>query len=145
SAVLAGWVGACLAQSVPPPRCVLTDRACLEANYPRMCNEGEATPESCIGWLRKIRRSPNPGGRGSVAPIYLNLAGFWGAQNPVPRLQERATELIHDVLETDPSNVGALLSLSSIARTDAERVRALRRVVDIDPSPMHLEFLASAL
>jgi hypothetical protein len=141
--LIVGWVGACFAQGAPP-NCALTDRACIDENYPRMCAR-DAMPESCIAWLREFERSPNPDVRASIAAMYGLMAGYWGANNPDPDLHDRAAKLIHGVLEEDPSNVGGLLGLASIAPTREERLSAMRRVVELDPSPMHLEFLASAL
>jgi hypothetical protein len=141
--LLAGWGGVCFAQ--PPPHCASTDRACLEENYSRMCFDAGATPESCGAWLREFESSPDLDVRSSVAGIYLLADGYWRASNPQPWLKDRAAALIHGVLEQDPKNVEALLGLASIAPTRDESVAALRRVVALDPSPMHLEFLSGEL
>jgi hypothetical protein len=141
---LVGWIGASFAQPVPP-NCALTDRACVDENYPRMCFEAGATPKSCVEWLRQFEKSPNLDVRSSVAAIYGLGVGSWGANISEPDIDDRTAELIRGVLAEDPSNVGALLGLATIAPTNDERVAALRRVVAVDPNPMSLKFLASAL
>ena len=143
--LLVGWGGACFAQH-SAPYCALTDLACVDESAERICLvRTPAMPKACVEWLRKFEKSPNPDVRAEVAAVYLQSADYWRADVPVSRFYDRAKKLIHGVLAEDPTNVGALMSLSTIAPTNDERVAALRRVVAVDPSPMHLEFLASAL
>jgi hypothetical protein len=143
--LLVGWGGACFAQH-SAPNCALTDLACVEESAERICLvRTPAMPKACVEWLRKFEKSPNPDVRAEVAAVYLQSVDFWRADVPESRFYDRAKKLIHGVLAEDPTNVGALMSLSTIAPTNDERVAALRRVVAVDPSPAHLEFLASAL
>jgi hypothetical protein len=96
------------------------------------------------GWwsLPTARARPNV-----LRDLALPLLAGWGgscvAQDTAPNCA--LTDLACIEENADRTNVGALLSSATIAPTIEERVAALRRVVAVDPSPMHLEFLADAL
>jgi hypothetical protein len=138
------WVSASLAQPASPT-CALTDRACVDENYSRVCFEKGAAPESCGAWLRPFELSPSLDVRNAVAGTYLLAADHWQSKEPQPWLKDRAAALIHGILEQDPANAEALLGLASLAPTNEEHVALLRRVVAVDPSPWNLESLARAL
>ena len=117
---LATWDGTCHSQPAAPT-CALTDRACVDENYSRMCFDKDATPSSCGTWLRPFERSPDTGVRNSVAGIYLIAEGHWQASDPQPWFKERAAALIHGILEEDPENAEALFGLALLAPTNEER------------------------
>ena len=139
---------ACIgAASAQVTSCPLTDRACIDQEYPNVCFEAdrELRLEPCLEWLHEIEQSPSKDVRSSAAAIYGLISDDPAASQVRAHLDERRAELIRGVLAEDPKHVDALLGFAGLAETNEERVRRFRDVVAVDPSPMHLQFLASAL
>lgn len=143
-ALAACCVSTALAQPASP-KCALTDRACVDRNYSRVCFEKDSTPESCGAWLRPFELSPSVDVRNAVAGTYLLAADYWQSRGPQPAFRDRAASLIHGILEQDPANAEALLGLALLAPTNDEHLALMRRVVAVDPSPSSLESLSHAL
>jgi hypothetical protein len=65
--LLVGWISACLAQPAPP-ECALTDHACVDESYSRMCARSSDISDSAVRRLRSgVPTMPAP----ISSPTYL--------------------------------------------------------------------------
>jgi len=123
----------------------LTDQACLESEYSKVCVKPGISFDSCMTWIRAVEQSPNADVRATAAAIYM-LMSPRAPENARTEMHARAARLIHEVLDAAPTNHEALLGLANLAETTTDRVSALRRAAAAEPTDaMGLYFLARAL
>ncbi len=118
--------------------CSRSDDACWDRAFNVACAERGATEQTCSGWLERTLRPrvepANTKARLLEAASNFRLAEITRGTPAENAYRARATTIYQALADQEPPVVDALFGLSTLARTDEERVQLLRRVIDVDPT-----------
>lgn len=128
--------------------CSLGDAQCIEAQMLRQCaSRVDATVQSCEVWIQATHRRSGAGD--VVATRYIALAhvliSLRTLGEEAANHQSAARAIFAELVDKDPSDVDALVGLSSVARDLHERIELLRRIMSLSPLSYNARMLADAL
>jgi hypothetical protein len=118
--------------------CSRSDDACWDRAFELACAQRETTEQGCSDWLeRTLRPRVEPANtklRLLEAAGNFRLAELTRGTATENAYRERARTIYQALADQKPPVVDALFGLASLASTEDEQVRLMRRVVEVDPT-----------
>jgi tetratricopeptide (TPR) repeat protein len=137
------------ASSQPAAMCQLGDAVCFTKNHENFCSSQTATIESCNEWIRILEgnsRLGRPELLLRTGEAYEALARITSNPTEAERYRNHAIKIYRDLLRRNSSNAQAMLALAVATEDRSERIKLLRRGIELAPNEIYaMQLLASEL
>lgn len=143
------------AAAVPPAHaqergaCPRNDLGCLQALHASECTQPAATLETCLVFLQRLETARRRSSSADLALLLGETLRSVAARDLSPEAKERylrrARAVYREVVRNEPLKARGYLELAEVAASGEERVDWLRKAVQAELQPTHMELLADAL
>jgi len=143
------WALADEAVAAEEPRPCEDDLGCWQELFASECVQSASTTETCLVFLQRLETARRGSYSSGVTLLLGETLHRLSRKDVSPEAKERYLERSRaaygQIVKNEPLKASGYLGLAEVATTGGERVGWLRRAVQAEFQPVHMELLANAL